>query len=447
MNFPKLYIGPMSKNVVESVIKFSNERNIPIGLIPSRRQVEHDGGYVNGWTTREFVGFVRERSDSVFIQRDHGGPNQGDLPDDGRDSFLEDLDVGFDLIHVDPWRKYSDLNEAVEHTARLISMMMVRADSRVCFEVGTEEAIRPYSAEDLDEFLTRLKDRLVIGWNRIVYAVIQSGTGLQGTHNTGTFNPQKCLDMVAVCKKHGLLSKEHNGDYLSLQGIKQRFALGLDALNIAPEFGNAETKCYLKMGDESFQEEFYQLCLESGRWIKWFPEGFDPDQNKKLVVETAGHYVFSHPKFLELTSMLSNSDEEIQSHLQQKIEEIIAQTNPDSRVIAFDLDDTLCTRSSNEGRVDKYLTCKPIPEAIKLVNACHELGHEILIYTARGMSGFGGRKDDIIQSLYLLTRSQLDEWGVKYDKLIMGKAHYDLLVDDKVMNARDASLVSIISSL
>ena len=46
----KYWIGPMSKNVVDSVIEFDG----CFGFIPSRRQVDYQGGYVNDWTTGEF---------------------------------------------------------------------------------------------------------------------------------------------------------------------------------------------------------------------------------------------------------------------------------------------------------------------------------------------------------------------------------------------------------
>ena len=37
----------MSKNVVDLVIEFNGD----FGFIPSRRQVDYQGGYVNNWTT------------------------------------------------------------------------------------------------------------------------------------------------------------------------------------------------------------------------------------------------------------------------------------------------------------------------------------------------------------------------------------------------------------
>ena len=61
----KFCIGPMSKNVVDSIIDYVNNKNIKMILIPSRRQVEHDGGYVNNWTTKEFCSYVRNKTNNI----------------------------------------------------------------------------------------------------------------------------------------------------------------------------------------------------------------------------------------------------------------------------------------------------------------------------------------------------------------------------------------------
>ena len=53
--YPKFYIGPMSQNIVEATIEFSSEFKKSIGLIPSRRQVDWNGGYVNNWTTKPAI--------------------------------------------------------------------------------------------------------------------------------------------------------------------------------------------------------------------------------------------------------------------------------------------------------------------------------------------------------------------------------------------------------
>ena len=57
------------------------------------------------------------------------------------------------------------------------------------------------------------------------------------------------------------------------------------------------------------------------------------------------------------------------------------------------------------------------------------------IYTAIGMSQFNGDVEKIYDMLYNKTIKQLDSWGVKFHQLIMGKTHYDLLIDDKALNS------------
>ncbi len=103
------------------------------------------------------------------------------------------------------------------------------------------------------------------------------------------------------------------------------------------------------------------------------------------------------------------------------------------KIIAFDLDDVLCERFTNEGKVEKYFHCVPIPAMVKIVNECYDSGHTIVVYTARGMNVFRGDVQMIHDKLFDLTTDQLREWGVKYHKLVMGKQHYDILIDDKAV--------------
>ena len=59
MNIPKLYLGPVSKNVVDAVIEYSNKQQITLGLIASRRQIDFNGGYVNNWNTQNFQSMLK----------------------------------------------------------------------------------------------------------------------------------------------------------------------------------------------------------------------------------------------------------------------------------------------------------------------------------------------------------------------------------------------------
>ena len=70
-----LAVGPMSKNCVEATIEIANEKNVPIMMIASRRQIdskEFGGGYVNNWHTKEFGKYVKKKDKkkkNYFMQR------------------------------------------------------------------------------------------------------------------------------------------------------------------------------------------------------------------------------------------------------------------------------------------------------------------------------------------------------------------------------------------
>lgn len=112
------------------------------------------------------------------------------------------------------------------------------------------------------------------------------------------------------------------------------------------------------------------------------------------------------------------------------------------KIYAFDLDDTLCYREPGFEHLgaDKYKHCKPIEKMINKVNELHNEGHTVYIYTARGMSQFNGNLIEIYNKLYVLTLESLASWGVKHDGLIMGKLHYDYLIDDKAYSLEEFKL-------
>ena len=308
----KYFIGPMSKNVVDAVIEFNGD----IGFIPSRRQVDYNGGYVNNWTTIEFANYVNKRA---IIQRDHGGIGQGYKPDNGMNSFIHDS-MYFDIIHIDPWKVYQNYNEGLQETINNINFIYLR-NPEIKFEIGTEESIRRFEVYELQNLLRRLESELMPKiFDNIEYAVVQSGVGLDlGKQiNTGTFDPDRLEKMVSICKKFGKKSKEHNGDYLSNKEYKDRFDLGLDSINIAPEFGQLETLCYLdEMGDDI--EDYYQICYDSKRWEKWVDNDFVPEDNKKELIKICGHYVFSDKKFIEIKPEI---DTKIKLSIKNKLKEL-----------------------------------------------------------------------------------------------------------------------------
>lgn len=302
----KLFIGPMSKNIVDSAIDFCNEFNVKLGFIPSRRQIDFDSGYVNNWTTRTFTEYVRSKTDKIVLERDHGGPEQGQDLDDGNASFFQDANH-FNIIHVDVWKKYKKIHDGIDQTLNYIKFCN-HINPNVLFEVGTEEAIRKTTVYELDFLMYSLKKNLDENiFNKIVYLVIQSGTSLLENKNTGRYDRIKLQDMVEVAEKYNVLTKEHNGDYLNVKDIHDRYTYGLHAINIAPEFGQIETNTILKLIDNNnaLFEEYYNICLNSNRWIKWVSKDFDPENNKLELVKICGHYVLSDRKMINITNNFS----------------------------------------------------------------------------------------------------------------------------------------------
>ena len=319
MDDVKYFIGPMSKNVVDAIVEFCDKTGNKIAFIPSRRQVEWNGGYVNNWTTEEFSKYVT----TLPIQRDHGGPGQGNRDDDGFESLAYDA-KHFQLIHIDPWKKYPGFAEGLKCTANMIEYCD-RINSNIIYEIGTEEAIRPFTANELERLILGLKQELMPGvFDKIKYLVIQSGTSLKGTNQTGNYDSERLKEMIDVARKYKLTSKEHNGDYIPVEVIKEKFSLGLDCINIAPEFGLIETLTYLdEIKDEKLFDRFWQICYDSKKWVKWVSPGFDPFINRTQLVKICGHYVLSYPEFInEIKSQFPGIDEKVKQNITKKLNEL-----------------------------------------------------------------------------------------------------------------------------
>ena len=319
MNKLKYFIGPMSKNIVEAIIEFCKETTNVIGLIPSRRQVEWDGGYVNNWTTKEFNQYAY----ILPLQRDHAGPGQGDTDDDGYESLKHDCQY-LDLIHIDPWKKYPKYDEGLKWTIDMIKYC-ASINPNIEYEVGTEESIRRFETEELYRLICDLRYELGNElFSKIKYLVIQSGTSLKGTSQTGHYDSERLKDMVILAKKYNLLSKEHNGDYIPVTVIQEKFNLGLDTINIAPEFGLIETQTYLdEIKDIELFEKYWQICYDSKRWVKWVNDEFEPHINKEELIKICGHYILSNPQFLsEIKSQFPNIDNKIKTNITHKLNQL-----------------------------------------------------------------------------------------------------------------------------
>ena len=90
--------------------------------------------------------------------------------------------------------------------------------------------------------------------------------------------------------------------------------------------------------------------------------------------------------------------------------------------IYVDIDETICYY---EGERD-YEKALPIKENITKINSLYDAGHKITYWTARGT----------VTGKYwmLLIVKQFEKWGVKYNRIKIGKPAYDLFIDDKALN-------------
>ena len=103
-----------------------------------------------------------------------------------------------------------------------------------------------------------------------------------------------------------------------------------------------------------------------------------------------------------------------------------------------DIDGTICTPTVGRD----YHKAEPWQDRIKALNKLYDEGNHIIYFTARAMGRFSGYSHSIAakkaeEVLFDLTKQQLDEWGVKYHELIMGKPHADFFIDDKGVKDED----------
>ena len=71
-------IGPMSLNSINASIDLAKICKSPLMLIPSRRQIDRNEGYVGNLNSKKFSSFVKNKK-NIILCRDHGGPWQNNF--------------------------------------------------------------------------------------------------------------------------------------------------------------------------------------------------------------------------------------------------------------------------------------------------------------------------------------------------------------------------------
>ena len=355
-NCTLLGVGPMSKNCVDASIELAEQYKTPIMLIASRRQIDSEqfgGGYVENWTTEQFVDYVIEKdiNQNIILARDHGGPWQNELEksqnmnlkdamQSAKDSYQADIDAGFHMLHIDPSvdiHSQPDIDQVLERVYELYDFCWSHAQQKnqdIIFEIGTEEQSGSNnSKEELEYTLESMKN--FCNANKMPFpsfVVIQAGTRVMETKNIGSFeSPVRIKNelppeiqipqMIDICNKYGIFMKEHNTDYLSTESLRWQPRLGIHAANIAPEFGVAETKAFVNIlkqtGHIDLLDEFLEISYNSMKWKKWMLKDTDANDTDRAII--AGHYVFATSECMAIKKEAEKRINGLDEYLKNKV--------------------------------------------------------------------------------------------------------------------------------
>ena len=322
----KLAIGPMSSEVIEAVFRYSHYHRVELMLIASKNQIDHEGGYVNNWTTKEFMGFIKQMrlkypNSNVKICRDHCGPgfNGNFNLEDTYKTIKADIENGFDLIHIDFCHFKGSKEEMLNESKRAIEYCL-KLNPNIRLEIGTDENEGVnFNLVNINELENEI-DFFRSFCNPEFY-VVQTGSLIKEINQVGNFNKPFVENISKVLKSMGLKLKEHNADYLSKEDIELRKGV-VDAMNIAPQLGVIQTEIVLTkclMYGIPF-DEFLEEVYNGGKWKKWMYN--NNKENKFLCCIIAGHYHFSSDKYKKIINELEKR-EDIKENIIEGIMEVI----------------------------------------------------------------------------------------------------------------------------
>jgi hypothetical protein len=303
MNF-RLGFGPMSREVIEILCNYSHNNKKPLMIIASRNQVDAESGYV--MTTPQ----IREQlstlpTDYIWMCRDHCGPyfldaeknlSLRDSVEATKKTIAYDIEQGFNLIHIDTSRVDDTYGIAEE-----LFKFCLDLNPNIQFEFGTEENVGVAAGA--------IKYKADVAFAKdipnIQFVVAQTGSLCHEDHQAGGFETATVKELVEVANTNRVKMKEHNADYLSADEISLRSAVGVHALNIAPQLGVVQTKLLRKLVEQHPDAQgqwtdFAGEVVASGRWRKW-----TESNDREHQINVAGHYCFSSSKYQALVNVLN----------------------------------------------------------------------------------------------------------------------------------------------
>lgn len=299
----KLGFGPMSKEIIEILAKYTKEQNYPLMIIASRNQVDYVTGYV--CTTAELAEQVKPfKNPNLLLCRDHCGPYFSDLDknlsiEDAIDRCMKtiaaDIAAGFDLIHID----VSRIKDNQLHYAKKLIEFALSLNPNIKLEFGSEDN----TGIDITSSLARIDVQL--GFlnpykDNIVFFVTQTGS-LTKDGQAGNFDVERNKEIGKQIRAAGFMFKEHNADYFTAEDIQQRIDACVDSLNIAPQLGVMQTTLLKEFAPADLWSTFADLVYNQDYWKRWVPEGVT---DKDVAVNVSGHYLFDSQTYKDIIASI-----------------------------------------------------------------------------------------------------------------------------------------------
>ncbi len=332
---------PNSISVIKAALNSAKRCNAPVIFAATLNQVDSNRGYT-GMNQFEFVKLIHKEAASlningpVLVAIDHGGPW---LKDEHRlknmsyeetmglvkQSMIDALVAGYDLLHVDPTidvtLKNGEVisietvaNRTVEIITYVENFRRKNNYPKISYEVGTEEVHGGLAdMSTFNKFLTLLKKGLLKeGYNDIwpCFVVGKVGTDL----HTTLFDPEIAKTLTAEVAKYGSVIKGHYSDNVS--NPEQYPLSGMGGANVGPEFTEKEYDGLMELTDierklfsegkivteSNFKKVLWNAVIDSGRWKKWLLEGEEEvftslkEHRQLWLIKTGCRYIWTKPE-------------------------------------------------------------------------------------------------------------------------------------------------------
>lgn len=328
----KMYIEPVSKNIMDASMEFCAEHNVSLGFTTARGHGGYRGGYVYNLNTIEFKEFIDHYGDLFFYKKDQEITTDWKKAVTGFDPLFFDVNI-LDIIHIDPWRDIDTIDEGIELAIDIIQYCHF-TNKRCYYEIGTSQTNRYISHNELDYILQTLQEHLTPEeFDKIIYVVIQSQSMFKFNYSGHTYDSERLKNMLAVCKKYSKMSKDVDSDYLDTAQINKKFEAGLDAINIGRVLGTIESRTIisrLKQENPLAINELFHICLNSAD-VKMDSQKDYSEMDKENILLKYGHYSFTHPRFKEFYNGLPGITDQIKNnikeYLRDKLNILIPQSN------------------------------------------------------------------------------------------------------------------------